>query len=145
MSPVPHFHPRSPDEWQGMLVDTAMQAICDESRFCGLAMACLGERCGPCSKDADCLSGEVCVLDHCVLSSLARCRTRRDCQGDAMCVLSGYSSDARGNSDMTASCIPRHGGRPQRSEDLPVIEGVPAAPAPVLPEDLLESLRDADR
>src|SRR5688572_11177684 len=30
------FHPRAPDEWQGMLVDVGFTPMCEESARCGL-------------------------------------------------------------------------------------------------------------
>jgi Cys-rich repeat protein len=88
-----------------MPVDPGMQAECDgRSQTCGMAMACLGERCGPCGTDADCASGEVCVLEHCLLREHVACRHQADCGGE-MCILSGYSADVRGNADMRAECL----------------------------------------
>ena len=104
------IHPRDPAEWQGMLVDLDSMAPCDITERCGLAMACIAEKCGPCELDAECAENEVCVLDHCVIKENAGCRSYRDCDDDALCVLSGYSSDPRGNSDMRAYCLSTSGG-----------------------------------
>ncbi len=112
-SPEDCLHPRDPDEWQGMLVDICLRATCDEPARCGLALACVGGYCGPCAEDSDCATGEACVLDHCVLSDNVACRSSRDCEGDALCILSGSTGGAaRGNEDMTAYCNPSGGGIP---------------------------------
>src|SRR5262245_16544198 len=60
------LHPRDPGEWQGMRVNLDSQAFCADKNGCGLAMACIDGRCGPCRTAGDCAEGEVCVLDHCV-------------------------------------------------------------------------------
>jgi hypothetical protein len=97
-------HPRDPSEWQGMLVDLDSMAPCDTTERCGLAMVCHSGKCGPCVVDEHCAMGEVCVLDHCVLQDNAHCRSYRDCGDGELCVLSGYSSDPRGNAEMLARC-----------------------------------------
>ncbi len=145
--PAPAYHARDPDEWQGMLVNVAMQAECTTSAGCGLAMACIDQRCGPCTADSQCADGEECVLDHCVAAPQVACRTRRDCAGegdDALCVLSGYASDPRGNGGMTASCQLPSGGTDQDIANHEPPETLPAPPIPVLPRDLLDSLPDGD-
>lgn len=106
----PRFHPRPSDEWQGMLVDLDAQPPCEESGDCGLARACLNERCGPCTRDEQCAPGELCALDHCVRQDLATCRTRRDCAAGILCILSGYSADPRANEQMRAYCLNPEGG-----------------------------------
>lgn len=120
---------RDPEEWQGMQVDLTMQALCEGPASCGLAMACLDGKCGPCTTDGDCAQGESCVLDHCVLESNAACKTRDDCADDELCVLSGYSSDPRGNAEMKATCLGASGGTPQvpdeTEEEQPVQEPQP--------------------
>jgi hypothetical protein len=111
----PVYHPRDPQEWQGMHVDTSLQAACDTSTRCGLGMACRDGRCGPCARDAECGAGEKCVLDHCVPTDRVTCRSRRECGGEALCVLSGYSDDPRGNAAMRAYCqVPRAAGSATR-------------------------------
>jgi hypothetical protein len=143
ISEAPVYHPRPPDEWQGMLVNTAMQAICDRSERCGLAMACLSGRCGPCQRDHECASGEACVLDHCLALGNVGCRSARSCRGpEELCVLTGYSNDPRGNASMRSLCQSSRGGRPQRPEDFPTqpASPVPYAPTPVSPTDLLRTL-----
>jgi hypothetical protein len=81
------YHPRDADEWQGMLVDISSPIGCED--FCGLALACIDSECLPCASDEDCLEGEGCALDHCVLVDNLECRSRHDCPGDELCLLSG--------------------------------------------------------
>lgn len=111
------FAPRDPEEWQGMLVNTTFQALCDRSSTCGLAMACLEGRCGPCSGDRDCEGGERCVLQHCVPTDQAICASRADCPAGEVCMLSGCSDDRRGNRSMKSYCS----GNQPRDRD-PVLE-----------------------
>ena len=112
------WHPRDKDEWQGMLVNTAVEQYCEASNYCGLALACNEQNvCGACSRDSDCASGEACVLDHCVVQEKVACRTRHDCTHlgeDALCLLSGLTGgDTRGNADMTSYCQLPVGGQEQ--------------------------------
>lgn len=101
------YHERDPNEWQGMRVKREGQPPCSAADSCGLALACIEGRCGACNRDAECASGETCVLDHCVRSERAECRRRADCsEPDAVCALSGYSGgDRRSNSEMRAYCL----------------------------------------
>ena len=143
--------PRDPAEWQGMLVNTTFQALCDTSSRCGLAMACDAGRCGACARDSDCATGEVCSLQHCVLSSLAACRSRADCPTGELCLLTGYASDPRGNGDMRAYCS---GSPPPSTRNLDDEEAALAAetararPVPLAtnnpgtPEGLVHLLQD---
>lgn len=102
----PRFRPRPSSEWQGMPVDLSLHPPCEGSTGCGLARACVNGTCGPCSIDKECGAGEACVLDHCVMLSNVGCRSRRDCPAaEAVCVLGGYSSDARGNGTMHSACV----------------------------------------
>lgn len=103
-SPSPSFAPRDASEWQGMLVNMAFQALCDVSERCGLAMACHEGKCGPCSLDDDCGTGENCVLQHCLLASQVTCRSQRECPLEEVCMLSGISEDVRGNREMRSFC-----------------------------------------
>lgn len=117
-APRDELHPRDPDEWQGMLVNTAVQQYCEATDFCGLALSCSPEqRCGPCTEDSQCASGEACVLDHCVIAENVTCRTRSDCAhlgDDALCLLSGLTGgDPRGNADMRSFCQVPAGGMEQ--------------------------------
>jgi hypothetical protein len=144
-APAPVFVPRPAGEWQGMLVNTALQATCDTSSRCGLAMACHEDGvCGACTADSDCAGGEVCALDHCVRQAQAACRHASDCGGGALCVLSGYSTDARGNGAMTASCLAAGGGvAAPTPEQVARPETRPAAPAAVDTQAMMASLREA--
>jgi hypothetical protein len=138
---APRYHPRPAGEWQGMLVDLSLQPACDRADGCGLAMACIAGRCGPCRVDAECAAGEVCVLDHCVPGGAAACRSAADCPAGALCVLDGYSADPRGNAAMNAACQSRSGGASDEREPRP--EPPPdayAPPRPVSPDALRESL-----
>jgi hypothetical protein len=126
---------RPSGEWQGMPIDLTRSPPCDASEHCGLARACVNGVCTACDDDSDCTSSEGCVLGHCVQKSLMHCRSKRDCGADEMCILSGYSSDARGNESMTSVCNPSSGGKEQREL---VHQEVLAAESP---EVSLQSLR----
>lgn len=130
---------RAADEWQGMRIDMADTALCDAVDSCGLAMACIGGRCGACTGDESCAAGERCVLDHCVRTELASCRTRADCGGDELCILGGTSADPRGNADMTARCVAAEGGIPEGVAPA-VAAGEPAGAVPVPAAELLEQV-----
>lgn len=113
------YHPRPETEWQGMLADRGATPPCYEG-FCQSALACVDQQCGPCSKDSECVSGEVCVLDHCLVKELAQCRRASDCPEPELCVLSGLSDgDMRGNRDMKALCS--GAVEPPRQADAPAI------------------------
>jgi hypothetical protein len=140
---APVYHPRDKSEWQGMLVNMSMRALCKGARSCGLAAACMDGRCGPCATDGQCGDGERCVLDHCVLAPNVHCRSHRDCFGtDALCVLSGYSSDPRGNADMRADCLVPRGGK-ALPDDLQLSVGIPAPAPEVNAGELMDSVRRA--
>lgn len=144
--PAPQFHPRDDGEWQGMLVDLTSQAVCGAADGCGLAMACHDAVCGPCTQDSECASGEQCVLDHCVESRNVSCTTAWDCRADELCVLSGYSSDIRGNRDMLAFCQSSAGGEEiESAAEVPLDEdeGV-VIPRPLGIADLRAALLDDD-
>ncbi len=99
------FHPRAADEWQGWRVDLSLRPGCDRSSRCPGGLACLADRqCGPCSHDTDCGKGEACVLDRCLLTELAGCRSREDCLDDQLCIMTEPSPDARGNRTMKSFC-----------------------------------------
>jgi hypothetical protein len=122
-APAPSYKPRPPGEWQGMLVDLAVSPPCLEG-FCGMARACVNGACTACNRDDECLTGEVCVLDHCLHADHVRCRSSRECRGDEVCMLSGYSHDGRANADMQSYCLdPRQIGvkprLPARPSDPP--------------------------
>lgn len=111
--------PRDSTEWQGMLIEpSTLQEECDGPTSCGMAMACKNRRCLPCKEDTDCAFGESCAIQHCVLTSKTDCRSRSDCSDpEDVCALSGYSSDPRGNSQMTATCLGKSGGAARTGED----------------------------
>jgi hypothetical protein len=97
--------------------------------------------CGPCRQDAECADGEICILDHCLLSRNAKCRSRRECAGEeALCILSGYSADPRGNAALTAECRGPRGGQAQ-PEDWRPPAGLGAPAPPVRSVELMESVR----
>jgi hypothetical protein len=126
--PTPRYKARSEGEWQGMLVDLATQPPCLDGAYCGLALACVARVCTACGQDSDCNGAEVCVLDHCLLADQVSCRSTRECPTDSVCILSGYSSDPRGNAAMNASCVSRHGGtdwRPDSPEEKAQIPDQP--------------------
>lgn len=100
---------RGPLEWQGMPIGD-IAPPCEVSSDCGMARACLNDKCVGCQQD-DCAIGEQCVLQHCVISKLVGCKSNADCRDGAVCVLSGYTrNDPRGNSDMTSFCVDESGG-----------------------------------
>lgn len=140
---VPVTSSRGADEWQGMAIDDAAPA-CDTSERCGLATACIEGRCGGCTVDRDCASGEACVLDHCVRSELVACRSHTECKDGELCVLSGVSSDARGNGDMRAYCQGQAVDIAQSREAYEANQqarvGIPAPQREVTPQGLLETL-----
>jgi hypothetical protein len=137
-----HFHPRDPQEWQGMLINTDATPPCEASATCGLARACKGGRCVACGTDGDCAAGEVCVLDHCVVHALAGCRGRTDCAAGSLCILSGYSSEARGNEGMRSLCLDPASG----ASTIPEPEPAPPDPRTRLPyDDLVRRATEAAR
>lgn len=134
------------EEWQGMRVVPGTLPWCDRPDGCGLALACVDGRCAPCEEDDECAAGEVCAVQHCVRQQLANCTTVRECGPRELCVLSGYSSDARGNLEMTAECLDITGGRRQTEElfkterDLVRRTMVRSSPPRVHPDELGEGL-----
>lgn len=102
-APKPVYHPRDPNEWDGMPV-LLQGPPCEQSAYCGLALACVDQMCGACTSDQQCGPGEGCVVEHCLKTELIGCRSYRDCS-PALCILSGYTGGtARGNEDMTSYC-----------------------------------------
>lgn len=133
--------PRGKDEWPGLRIKPEdPKPPCIESSRCGLARACLNGKCIGCSLDHDCAESEVCVLQHCVLEENTKCTSRSQCGKDEYCVLSGYSSDARGNENMLAFCQSLDGGLPDSSPRTFQVPGERQEP-PVKYEDLLERVR----
>lgn len=122
----PRYRERPAGEWKGMRVDLNVRQTCRDSKDCGNALACLDRVCSPCNQDAQCGAREVCVLDHCVRDENASCRSRAECgavatgsePGDALCVLSGYSNNVRGNEEMRAFCQVLEGGTAQSREEF---------------------------
>jgi hypothetical protein len=140
--PVPVYHPRDKDEWQGMLVNMSMRAMCEASEQCGLAAACINQLCSPCRTDGECAKGELCVLDHCLLAKNVSCRSRRDCSGEEVrCILSGYSSDPRNNAELLAACKEAAGGQAQPPDRIQA-KGKPAPRPPVNTAELIGSVRE---
>jgi hypothetical protein len=115
--PTSTYKARPEGEWDGMLVDLAVQPPCVDGGHCGLARACIADVCTACERDLDCDRGEACVLDHCLRQTQVRCHSSQDCPVGEKCVLSGYSPDPRGNAGMSADCIGRGRGsnKPQVS------------------------------
>jgi hypothetical protein len=151
VGPAIAYAPRDPSEWQGMLVNTTFQALCDTSSRCGLAMACHAGRCGPCASDAECAAGEVCAMQHCVSAPLATCRGRADCPSGELCMLTGYADDARGNGGMHAYCSGSPPAEARRQDEQAALDGELAredrtAPAPgadpATPEGLVHLLQE---
>ena len=102
-APKPVYHPRDPREWDGMPV-LLQGPPCEQSAYCGLALACVDQICGACTSDADCAPGEGCAVEHCLRTELIGCHSYRDC-GSARCILSGLTGGtARGNEDMASYC-----------------------------------------
>lgn len=106
------YAPRPTEEWQGMRIRPEDHWPCQEGGFCSLARACVEGRCVACTEDAQCGSGERCVLEHCVREQNAECAHAADCgEPEAKCVLSGITAgDPRGNADMKATCLSPWGG-----------------------------------
>jgi hypothetical protein len=123
-----------------MRLDLNMSPLCNSTRDCGLATVCKQHRCGPCSSDYECLKGEKCVLDHCLLAQQVECRTRHDCPEDALCILSGYSDGLRANAQTKAVCLASRGGQ---APNLPAEEAKPSEsePRPQVPIDSSSTLR----
>ncbi|MEZ4459354.1 MAG: hypothetical protein R3E66_06425 [bacterium] len=105
-------HSFRPDaEWQGMAIDESDDGTaCHPDIGCGLGLACVDGRCVGCADSADCMEGEACVLQHCLLEEMVSCVGRTDCGADELCVLSGVSGDARGNSEMHSFCMSNRSG-----------------------------------
>ena len=151
-APAIQYFPRAAADWQGMLVDREDRQVCSETANCGIALSCRADgKCGPCESDAECLAGEVCVLDHCVLSKLVGCRHSSECgSGRAYhCVLSGLTgNDVRGNSEMRSYCLDPK--KPEHSQTLEeatakadAVKGGRFERPPLVAGDLLSLIRNA--
>lgn len=135
-----HVPRRAADEWQGMRQDDAVAFQCGSTEHCGLARACIDGLCVGCSADAECLSSEACVLDHCVPQANVECTSRRECGVDELCMLTGYSTGPRNNDAMRAICRATSGGVEDEAED----EAPRAAtyhPAPIETASIVEALK----
>ena len=98
------IYPRDAAEWQGLRVELCMQqAYCEG--YCGNMMACIDSQCVPCVLDADCLTGEVCVLDYCLLEASVTCRHAADCPSGLCVIQGGTVGEPRGNVGRRAYCI----------------------------------------
>jgi hypothetical protein len=132
---------RPPGEWQGMPVSPDDNATCSASARCGLALACLDGRCGPCQRDDECATGEGCVLQYCLRLENIGCRLRKDCTVGALCELTGLTSDPRNNATMRAICRAASGGAEAPPPELVV--GLPTSPPEVQLDDLMAMARAA--
>lgn len=130
---------RAREEWQGMPVERGGRIFCNDASTCGLARACVDKRCDGCTDDLYCAPGERCVLEHCLRAELVECASRRDCPGDELCALSGYSSDPRGNASMHAHCLPLSGGQDQAA----ALPAGPTQPAQSDEQRLLTELTES--
>lgn len=152
LAPVPpqpvqvrrRWHPRDPNEWQGMLVDDDAVPPCDRPDSCGLGRACKQGRCVACGYDSDCATNEACVLDHCVVKELVSCRRRVDCDRNSLCILSGYTAKPRGNEQMRSLCVNEASGAGaiERSEKPPVVDTRPSLPDDALLGRAQEALKE---
>jgi hypothetical protein len=116
----PRWAPRPAEEWQGMLINLNITPPCSSTGDCGLARACIEQKCQPCARDEHCAAGEACVLQHCISQELVECRHTVECGKDAKCILSGYSSEPRGNEGTRSYCNSNFsGGQMVTLEPLP--------------------------
>lgn len=112
LEPAPTYHPRPATEWQGMLVDLANPAYCNHTPDCQRARSCQANACGPCFDSDDCLAGETCVLDHCLLRDRVSCRGASDCNSERgeKCIIEADAHDElppqRGNEQLFTKCMP---------------------------------------
>ena len=136
---APVWSPRPLEEWQGMRVNLRDAPHCEEIP-CGLALACIENRCVACTDDRDCGAGEACVLDHCVLKDHTSCTSKDDCDEGELCVLSGYSTGLRGNEDMIAKCFSSDGGTLQDDSQSEEIDYGITVPRVVSAESLKSQL-----
>ena len=125
---VDSFYARDPEEWQGGLVPNSPKdmAECDSSERCGIALACIDGRCGACQVDANCATGERCVLDHCLLAANVGCVRRHDCRIEELCLLEDMDSPGpRGNLELRSKCWSRKQLPPLQPAIPPVTEVLP--------------------
>lgn len=119
------YHERDAREWQGMPIDVTRMPYCESSAQCGLARACVDAKCGPCRSDADCAPGEACVLNHCVIARLVGCRRQSECGAKISCILTGYTTDPRGNGGLSAICLTPDRVPEQKPPDYPPSAYIP--------------------
>src|SRR5687767_9608603 len=88
------FYPCDANEWHGAIVPEDPRELGEgaESARCSLALACVDNHCGACRTDRDCVGGERCVLDHCLLGKNVGCTSRRDCESSKLCILQDQDS-----------------------------------------------------
>jgi len=109
------LYPRDPQESQRWRLDTQFTMRCETTIDCCAAKACVKGICTGCSSSDDCLSGESCVIDHCIPSENSQCNTRHDCESGQLCVLQRSNpparrgsfqsgADCRNNSTYSSSC-----------------------------------------
>lgn len=92
---------------------------CSSASDCPRGLACNAGVCGGCSDacspvgpngdyvcegDAACASGELCTLGRCLPSANIGCRFDFRCAANEACVLSGFSSEGRGNAATRSFC-----------------------------------------
>ena len=77
-----------------------------------------------------------------VTGAKVACKSRLDCSGDELCMLSGYSDDARGNGDMEATCRAPHGGEEPDPSLVFDPDEIAEGQLPIPPAVDLEAMRD---
>lgn len=133
---------RAPSEWQGMIVDNAVTPYCAQSEACGLARACINYHCVGCARDDECASDELCVLENCLKQANVGCRSSADCD-DGLCIMTPYSSDARGNTSVTSYCSAGNGpAKDSEEKGWPAGEEPPAVATPF--DELLSALATSE-
>lgn len=98
------------DDSEEMPVQEKLRVACHPDIGCGLALACVGGFCGACTTNDQCMSGEECVLERCLLEELVGCVTDQDCDAGEVCLLSGVSPGPRGNQDLHSYCMSERSG-----------------------------------
>lgn len=114
--PPPVFTPRPQNEWQGARVDESVEIGCESSATCGFALACVDGICRACQNDGQCLPGERCAMQHCILSENYECSRRADCKVDELCQLSPLSPGIRSNAHTRSYCSDGRGGDTDESD-----------------------------
>ena len=142
---IAQYFPRAESAWQGMPVDMNLRQECSTTAECSDWLVCWSDgRCGPCGDDQPCLSGETCVLDHCVADGAYACGDNSDCRDDEVCILErAGSGSTRADGFVRSICVGPGGGEEPRTEPS---EAPPARFVEgdwVHPEELLAGLRQA--